>query len=120
MATYRQAAASGMPFNTPYNEIHSSTSGSWVTAWDKVPERAVRVQGIYYSSMTPGATLRIRDMRRPTTSAELEGGAIWYDAQCIGGSPAIDLFPAHLTLFTPFQYFDSEGGNIIIIYGEFV
>jgi len=119
MASYRQTVNSGQPFNIPANTTLNSVSGSWTTFGDAVKGRAVRVQGIYWSSTTPGAYLQIRDVIQ-TANDTPRTGVVWYDAQCLGGTASIDLFQSHLTLFTPFQYFDSEGSNIIIIYGEYV
>ena len=119
MPSYITAINSGQPFNIPANIVQNSVSGSWMTVGDAVSGRAVRVQGIYWSSVTPGATIQIRDIVRGVNGTSTPG-AIWYDAQCLGGSPAVDLFQAHLTLFTPFEYYDSEGGNTLIIYGEYV
>jgi len=122
MATYRTTVSSGQPFNLPENNVLNSVSGSWTRGFDALKGfRPVRVQGIYWTSVTPGAILRIRDIQRTITGGATETpGAIWYEGQCFGGDPAIDLFPAHLTLFAPFEYYDSEGGNSIIIYGEYV
>ena len=119
MASYRVAVSSGQPFNLPQNMTLNSVSGSWTTIGDVVKGRAVRIQGIYWTSTTPGATLQIRDTVHQPDDLE-RPGAVWYDAQCLGGSAAIDLFQAHLTLFTPFEYYDSDGSNTIIIYGEYV
>jgi len=119
VASYRATVNSGQPFNLPQNVTLNSVSGSWTTIGDAVKGRAVRIQGIYWTSTTPGATLQIRDIARDANGNEAPG-AVWYDAQCLGGSVAIDLFQAHLTLFTPFEYYDSEGSNSIIIYGEYV
>lgn len=119
MASYRQSVSSGQPFNLPQNTALNSVSGSWTVIGNAVNGRAVRIQGIYWSSTTPGAYIQIRDIVNQPNDIP-RTGAIWYDAQCLGGSASIDLFQAHLTLFTPFEYFDSEGSNTIIIYGEFV
>jgi len=119
MPSYRTTVSSGQPFNIPTNNVLNSVSGSWTLMGDSVKGRAVRVQGIYWSSTTPGAYLQIRDViQQPNDITRT--GVVWYDAQCLGGAAAIDLFQAHLTLFTPFEYFDSEGSNTIIIYGEYV
>jgi len=117
------SAANGQPFNAPQNIVESSISGSWtLVGQEGAPKgRAVRVQGVYWDTCTGGARLQIRDMYRLPGESQYKPGAIWYDAECIGGSdPAIDIFPTYLTLITPFQYFDSVGGNKIIIYGEYV
>ena len=117
----RVAAASGQPFNIQENQIQSNASGSWERIGAAVSGRGVRVQGVYWTATHPGARLYIRDLYRSPGSNSYEPGAIWYEADCLGGdSHAIDMFPAHLTLITPFEYFDTQGGNRIIIYGEFV
>ena len=120
MASKRVAVASGQPFNIPENIISHSVSGSWQRIGEAVKGRAVRVQGIYWSTEVTGAKLRIRDIERHIGAAD-QPGAIWYEADCLGPYPAVDLFPAHLTLFLPFEYYTSgSAGDKIIIYGEFV
>ena len=114
MATFRVSVASRQPFNIPQNSVLLSASGSWAAIGEAAPGRGVRVQAIYWSTSTPGARLRIRDIMGATTP-----GGIWYDATCLGGEPCLDMFPQHLTLFAPFEYFDSVGGNSIVIYGEY-
>lgn len=114
MATFRVSAASRQPFNIPQNSVQNSVSGSWADIGAATPGRGVRIQAIYWSTTTPGARLRIRD----TVDGTVNGG-IWYDATCLGGEAALDMLPQHLTLFTPFQYFDSVGGNVIVLYGEY-
>lgn len=120
MASKRVAAASGQPFNIRENNINSSVSGSWERIGDAVAGRAVRVQGVYWSTEITGAKLLIRDIEKHVGSTD-EPGAIWYDADCLGPGPAVDLFPAHLTLFLPFEYYSSGStDDKIVIYGEFV
>ena len=120
MASKRVAAASGQPFNIPQNKLASSVSGSWQTIADAVPGRAVRVQGIYWSTEVAGANLKIRDVMTDASNKRT-GGAVWYEADCLGPCPAVDLFPAHLTLFAPFEYYSSgSADDKIVIYGEFV
>lgn len=119
MPSYKITTSSGQPFNIPENIVQNTASGSWTTVGDAIPNRAVRVQGIYWTSTTPGASLQIRDILRQRDGSK-GPGVTWYEAQCFGGAPAVDLFQAHLTLFSPFQYFDSEGSNVLIIYGEYV
>jgi len=112
----RTAIAPGQPFNIDENSVTNSIPGSWITFGEAGAGRAVRVQGVYWSATIPGAVLQIRDIRPP-----LKPGAIWYDAVCIGGIPALDQFAAHLTLFSPFQYYVSgSAGDEIIIYGEYL
>ena len=123
MASKRIAAASGQPFNIPANNITSSVSGSWQRIGDGVKGRAVRVQGVYWSTEVTGAKLLIRDVERHVGVGGVgeHPGAVWYEADCLGPCPAVDLFPAHLTLFVPFEYYSSGSeGDKIIIYGEFV
>jgi len=120
MASKRVAASSGQPFNTKENNVASSVAGSWKAVGASVPGRAVRVQGIYWSTEVPGANLQIRDIEVHVGGTN-EPGAIWYEADCLGPGPAVDLFAAHLTLFTPFEYYSTgSDGDKIIIYGEFV
>jgi len=119
MAHFRATAQSGQPFNIPENNVYASASGSWTRFGDAVAGRPCRVQGVYWTSTTPGAILTIRDVLR-TPQLEEVAGAVWYEAQCMGGSLSVDMFPSHLTLFTPFEYFDDDGGNTIIIYGEYL
>jgi len=120
MASKRVSVSSGQPFNIPQNNITNSVSGSWQRIGDAVATRAVRVQGVYWSTEVVGAKLLIRDVQRVGIGVT-QPGVIWYDADCLGPGPAIDLFPAHLTLFLPFEYYSSgSAGDTIIIYGEFV
>ena len=113
MATFRVSVASRQPFNIPQNSVALSVSGSWAPIGDAAPGRGVRIQAIYWSTTTPGARLRIRDIIGKAP------GGIWYDATCLGGEPCLDMLPQHLTLFAPFEYFDSEGSNTIVLYGEY-
>lgn len=120
MAHKRVSAASGQPFNIPENIVETSVSGSWGAIGDAVQGRAVRVQGVYWSTEVSGAKLQIRDRIRYAGGSSIPG-AIWYEADCLGPCPAVDLFPAHLTLFAPFEYFSTDTyGDTIVIYGEFV
>ncbi len=120
MASTRVAASSGQPFNIAENNVSSSVSGSWITIGEKVRNRAVRVQGVYWSTEVVGANLRIRDIERHVGGTDT-AGPVWYEADCLGPNPAVDLFPAHLTLFLPFEYYSTgSSGDSIIIYGEFV
>ncbi len=120
MASKRVSAASGQPFNIAENNIENSVSGSWQFIGNAVRGRAVRVQGIYWSTEVTGAKLRIRDIEKHVGGID-QPGAIWYEADCLGPNPAVDLFPAHLTLFLPFEYYSTDSaGDKIIIYGEFV
>lgn len=120
MASKRIAVASGQPFNIPENIISSSVSDSWQYIGEVVKGRAVRVQGVYWSTEVTGAKLLIRDIERHVGGTD-QPGAIWYEADCLGPGPAVDLFSAHITLFLPFEYYASgSAGDKIIIYGEFV
>lgn len=123
MAHSRITVAAGQPFNIAGNIVTNSVSGSWADVGNAVNGRAVRIQGVYWSSQTIGAKLYIRDRLRVGAAYSIDKtdpGPTWYEAECFGGPPALDLFAAHLTLFTPFEYLDTEGGNTIIIYGEYV
>jgi len=119
MAHYRVTASSGQPFNMSENNAYNSVSGSWTRMGEAVSNRPVRVQGVYWTATTPGSILTIRDILRNHNGTE-SVGAIWYEAQCMGGTASVDLFPSHLTLFSPFEYFDTEGSCTIIIYGEYI
>jgi hypothetical protein len=120
MASKSITASSGQPFNIPENIISTSVSGSWQRIGEVVKGRAVRVQGIYWSTEVTGAKLLIRDVERHVGEPD-QTGTIWYEADCLGPYPAIDLFPAHLTLFLPFEYYSQgSAGDKIVIYGEFV
>lgn len=120
MPSKRVAAVSGQPFNIPENNITSSVSGSWHKIGEAVKGRAVRVQGVYWSTEATGAKLLIRDIERHPGTQD-QPGAIWYEADCLGPHPAVDLFPAHLTLFLPFEYYSiGSEDDKIVIYGEFV
>ena len=115
----RTTAASGQPFNLPKNNATNSVSGSWTKMGNIAPGKGVRVQGIYWSCVTPGAVLKIRDVI-PNVGTGPVSGVTWYEAICTGGEPVLDQLSNNLTLYSPFEYFDSEGGNVIIIYGEYV
>lgn len=120
MPSKRIAAASGQPFNIRENNIDNSISGSWERIGEVVAGRAVRVQGVYWSTEVAGAKLLIRDIEKHVGGTDA-AGAIWYEADCLGPCPAVDLFPAHLTLFLPFEYYASgSADDKIVIYGEFV
>jgi hypothetical protein len=112
----RVAVSPGQPFNIDENIEYNSISGSWVNFGNAVPGKAVRVQGIYWSCTTVGASIKIRDVR-PANNPSV----VWYDAVCVGGAVALDQFASHLTLFAPFQYYVSgSSGDTIIIYGEYL
>lgn len=119
MAHFRATAQSGQPFNIPENNVYTSVIAVYTKFGMAVPGRPVRVQGVYWTCATPGETLTIRDVQMSAQRKETPG-AIWYLAQCMGGTLSVDMFPSHLTLFSPFEYLDSEGGNDIIIYGEYI
>lgn len=110
MAQYRISVSSGQPFNIPQNSVSGSISGSWASIGNAVLQRPVRIQGIFWSCPIIGSELKIRELN----------GVVWYDAVVLSSELAIDLFQNYLTIFTPFEYFDSVGGNQIIIYGEYV
>lgn len=102
---------SGKPFNIEGNIVRGSVSGSWTIINDDTAiNKSVRIQGVYWDASDVGSVLKLRD----------PSGGVWYHAICTGGEPFIDLFSQHLTLFTPFEYYDSKGNNTIIIYGEYV
>ena len=105
-----RAISAGQPFNTSFNKIGSSVSGSWTAVASETPDRGVKIHGVYWSCTTSGSTLQIRDRE----------GDEWYSYICDGGTPAIDLFALPLPLFTQFTYFDSVGSNTIIIYGTYI
>ncbi len=113
----RIAISPGQPFNIDQNNVYSSVSGSWTIFGDSGYGRAVRVQGVYWSSTVVGATLQIRDIRPPN-----KPGVVWYDVVVVNTDPpALDMFPNNLTLFSPFQYFTSgSSGDTVIIYGEYL
>jgi len=119
MAHFRSTAQSGQPFNIPQNNVYESVADEWTRIGAAVPGRPCRVQGIYWTSSNAGAVLTIRDVLKTPQGEDIEG-AVWYEAQCMGGAASVDMFPAHLTLFTPFEYYDTDGDNIIIIYGEYI
>ena len=120
MAHFRTTAQSGQPFNIRENNEYDSVLNTFTKIGAAVSGRPCRVQGIYWTCTTAGKLLTIRDVIHDPVSGEETPGAIWYEAQCMGGTLSVDMFPAHLTLFTPFEYFDDDGGNTIIIYGEYV
>ena len=95
MASKRIAVSSGQPFNIHENIISSSVSGAWQRIGDAVKGRAVRVQGVYWSTEVTGAKLFIRDIERRIGATE-QPGATWYEADCLGPGPAVDLFPTNL------------------------
>ncbi len=106
---YQISVSSGQPFNIPANNVTNSVSGSWSPIGTAVSNRPVKIQGIYWTETTIGAVLKIRDPQ----------GGVWYHAVCMGGDIAVDLLQTPLTLYTPFEYYDSHGGNTIMIYGEY-
>lgn len=116
----RIAVAPGQPFNINENIEYTSTSGSWIKFGAAAPGRAIRVQGVYWSCTTLGATLQIRDIRPGANGGK--PGVVWYDVEVVNCDPAsLDLFPHHITLFTPFEYYTSgSAGDTISIYGEYL
>jgi hypothetical protein len=103
------APSSGQPFNVEQNKIRASVSGSWTSIASGTPDRGVEAHGVYWSCITPGAILQIRDRE----------GDEWYKFTATGAL-AIDFLTLSLPLYTQFEYFDSVGGNVIIIYGKYV
>jgi hypothetical protein len=78
---------------------------------DKTIGLSARLQGVYYSSTTPGAILSIKDAT----------GEIVYQYEVDAGVvPSIDQLETPLTCKTPFSYYDAEGGNKIVLFGEYV
>ena len=116
MATQNFAVSPGQPFNIEANKVRTSVSSSWTTiAADTTPDRAVAVHGIYWSSITSGSILQIRDRE--------EDEWYYYKAYETSGLlriPTIDYLTLPTPLFTQFEYFDSEGSNTIIIYGVYI
>lgn len=104
------AITSGQPFNVEQNKIRNSVSGSWTAIAASTSNRAVEVHGVYWSCTTIGATLQISDREND----------VWYNCICDGSTPGIDLFALAIPLYTQFEYFDSTGTNIIIIYGTYI
>jgi len=96
--------------NTANNIIENSIAAAWVQMDDTIGLSA-RLQGVYWSSTTVGAILRIKD----------SSGEIIYEYEVDAGvTPSIDQIETPLTLRTPFSYYDSEGGNKIVLFGEYV
>ena len=106
---YTLSITRGQPFDIDANNVYNSVSGSWSTIGDAVPNGVVKIRGIYWSESALNAELKIRDTHN----------VVWYHAICAGDAPVVDLLPNSLPLYTPFEYFDSVGNNIIIIYGEY-
>ena len=73
MAHKRVAVSSGQPFNIVENNIESSVSGSWQRIGEVVSGRAVRVQGVYWSTEVVGAKLLIRDIERHIGASDQPG-----------------------------------------------
>lgn len=105
-----RAINAGQPFNAAFNKVGSSVSGSWTSIASDTADRGVKAHGVYWSCTTSGSTLQIRDRDED----------VWYSYECDGGTAAIDLFALPLPLFTQFEYFDSVGSNVIIIYGIYI
>ena len=110
MARETFAITSGQPFNTSANKVRNSVSGSWTSIASETPDRGVTISGVYWSCISNGATLKIRD----------RDGDEWYSYVCDGGIPSIDLLNVKLPLYTQFEYLDSTGSNDIIIYGTYI
>ena len=103
------APSPGQPFNVEQNKIRGSVSGSWTSIAAATPDRAVKVCGVYWSSTNVGATLQIRDRESDT----------WYNYTGTG-TAVVDFLTLPLPLYSKFEYFDSVGGNTIIVYGEYI
>lgn len=99
----------GQPFNVEQNKIRGSVSGSWTSIAGDTPDRAVKVHGVYWSSTNVGATLQIRDREND----------VWYNYTGTG-TAAVALLALSLPLYSTFEYFDSVGGNTIIVYGTYI
>ena len=104
------AISAGQPFNTNFNKVRSSVSGSWTSIASETADKGTLMHGVYWSCLTSGATLQIRDRDED----------VWYSYVCDGNTPTIDLFTLSLPVFTQFEYFDSVGSNTIIIYGVYI
>ncbi len=96
--------------NTEDNTIESSQAGEWTQMGSTVGLSA-RLQGVYWSSTTPGAELKLKDSN---------GEIVYHYVVTAGITPAIDLLETPLTVRTPFSYYDSIGGNKIILFGEYL
>lgn len=115
MAGTTIAITAGHPFNILDNKIRSSAAGAWTAiADDTTPDRPVAVHGVYWSSITSGSTLQIRDRD--------EDEWYYYTPPNTGilRNPTIDYLTLPIPVFTKFEYLDSVGSNTIIIYGVFL
>jgi len=100
------------PFDMPGNIASGSIATTWTVMGNAVGVRTgVEIVGVYWSSVTYGATLSIRDTLNNIP---------WYQFTADGTTPVVDLFQTILPLYAPFEYYDSEGGNVIVIYGRYV
>ena len=95
--------------NIPENTIENTVAAEW-TQMDALIGFSARLYGVYWTSTTEGAVLKLRDSY----------GEIIYDVEADGLEVAIDQLIAPITVRTPFSYYDSEGGNRLVLFGEYV
>lgn len=102
--------ARGYPFKVLANTVSGSLQNVWTPFADAIGDYPVMISGVFWSSTVKKSVLRIRDQEND----------IWYKYEFTAKEPAIDLLITPLPLFPPFEYFDSEGGNDILVYGRYI
>jgi len=78
---------------------------------DNVVGLSASLQGVYWSCTTAGAELSIKDA---------SGEVVYKYIVDAGLTPSIDQIETPITVRAPFSYYDSLGGNKIILYGEYL
>ena len=102
--TYSHTVRAGQYIH-PYFTKVGTELGSWTSiGLHNVP---VSVQAIYWSGAAQGSYLQLRDA----------AGIIFFEHYQISGS--LNFLTHPLTVKPPFQYFDSEGDNTLVIFGQF-
>lgn len=99
----------GHPFNTAANKVRNTISAAWTKLGEGPEDRAVTIVGVRWDGAS-GSYLQIRDKEDD----------VWYTITSDGETGAIDLFINPLTLYTPFDYYDSTGNSTLIVYGAYV
>ena len=111
MTTFIMPSA-GQPFNVEQNKVRGSEQATWtaIADDDNNKDRGILVHGVLWSGSSAGEALQIRDRE----------GDVWYQQVSTGGHSLVDEFTSGRPLYTKFEYYDSEGSNIIIIYGTYI
>ncbi len=91
----------------PHFTVVGTTAGSWATIGLDDIDMPTTIQAVFWEGASQGAWLQLKDST----------GYIFYTHYQVSGS--MNYLSCPLTLKPPFQYFDSEGNNTLVIFGQF-